>query len=732
MRNHRRVVAAPSCLIIVLLLGACAQEEEPRFVAMNLAAHPDDEDGATMNYYRRARNADVYSVIFTRGEGGQNEIGPELYQGLGAIRSQETEAAARKLGTQVHFLNFYDFGYSKTAEETFAVWGGRDHVIAQLVYLIRRIKPDVLFTNHDTVTVGPQRQHGQHQAVGLAAFEAFALAAEPSYHAVQLSEDGVDLWLPQRLFLRHWRPQEGTTYDALVPVGDIDEASGQSYAANAADALAHHATQGMDQFADRLRGVNANHFTLLRSADGAPPTSDLLSGLSPQPRGAPDISYLIDAGRVASLEEGAFALEHNIVVPGQPVTLSWLSDGASRWVFSGAVDTTLALDGSGEQTATFVISEDAKPTRPAKVFQYERRTNHPPLVYAVYDENGQRLRHAGYAPLEIAPSLHLESAAPVIRLRPGRNRLPIQAKIFDPLASQLRIKALVTQESTGAEITRDELDIEVIGAAEVADTLMLRMPDDLADGAYRIDVTGAAGPSQAPARLHVRGQVFDVAAAPGLKVGIVDSYDNNLATALEELQVDYVMLDSLSLARGAFAGLHTIVVDIRSYLVRPDLREHNGALLDWVRQGGQLVVNYHKTLEWNTPSASYAPYPLRLGRFRVTREDAPVELNRPDHVLMLRPNKIGPTAWDGWVQERGLYFPSSWDASYDELFCMSDPGEERHCGSTLLASVGEGTYMYSALVWYRQLKVFHPGAYAIFANIVSLPLTDGRLSLSTP
>jgi len=110
----------------------------------------------------------------------------------------------------------------------------------------------------------------------------------------------------------------------------------------------------------------------------------------------------------------------------------------------------------------------------------------------------------------------------------------------------------------------------------------------------------------------------------------------------------------------------------------------------------------------------------------VTREDAEADVLLPEHPLLHQPNEIGPEAWTGWVQERGLYFPSAWDNAYDELFCMHDPGEEPLCGSTLLATYGEGTYLYTALVWYRQLKVYHPGAYALFANMISLPLTDGR------
>ena len=152
------------------------------------------------------------------------------------------------------------------------------------------------------------------------------------------------------------------------------------------------------------------------------------------------------------------------------------------------------------------------------------------------------------------------------------------------------------------------------------------------------------------------------------------------------------------------------------------------------------MVGYHKTFEWNPgssgsffdmdvveiPEEGWAPFPLRLGRIRVTREDAPVEILRPDHVLFQSPHPIGAEDWDDWVQERGLYFPTEYDERYRELLAMSDPGEDALRGGLLLADVGEGTYLYSSLVWYRQLEALNPGAWRMFANLVSLPLTDGR------
>ena len=174
--------------------------------------------------------------------------------------------------------------------------------------------------------------------------------------------------------------------------------------------------------------------------------------------------------------------------------------------------------------------------------------------------------------------------------------------------------------------------------------------------------------------------------------------------------------------------------------MRAGLREHNDRRLQWVRGSGHLVVGDHKTFEWNpgrsgsffyidvveVPDEGWAPYPLTLGRSRVTREDAPVEVLQDDHVLFQSPHTITPDDWDDWVQERGLYFPREYDERYAELLAMNDPGEDALRGGLLLAEVGGGTYLYSSLVWYRQLEALNPGAWRMFANLVSLPLTDGR------
>jgi hypothetical protein len=151
--------------------------------------------------------------------------------------------------------------------------------------------------------------------------------------------------------------------------------------------------------------------------------------------------------------------------------------------------------------------------------------------------------------------------------------------------------------------------------------------------------------------------------------------------------------------------------------VRPDLVANNQALLDYVKRGGNLIVSYQKTFEWKS---ELAPYPLSISRGRVTVEDAPITLLQPEHPLFNTPNKIESTDWDGWIQERGLYFPSQWDDAYTPLLATNDPGESPLDGSCLFAEYGEGTYFYTALVWYRQIRQLHPGATKVFANMLAL------------
>ena len=734
-----------TALLTLPFLKVSAQEAAP-LVVMNLAAHPDDEDGRTLTYYRRAHDAIAYSVIYTRGEGGQNEIGPQLYEELGALRSDETERAARILGTQTYFLNFKDFGYSKKASEAFDRWGGEDEVTARIVYLIRKLKPDVLFTNHDTLTVGPRVQHGQHQAVGISTYNAFELASDPKYHPEQLEEQGVDLWQPQRLFLRRWFGARDGDYDVVVNVGGMDPAAGKSYTEIAVQALSEHASQGMGMFASFRRMSENTYFKLLRSTAGAvKDTTDLAHGIAANTQASPSIDYWIDSGRIPPIKEGFLFIDDEIAVAGQTLNLkaetSIYPDRSLRIEFTGPIDTTLILNPDTTHLATLQIDRDAIPTFPKSQYQYERFVNHRPVIYVLFDNDTNERIGAGYLPLDISPALVQTIPKDVVRLKSGLNELTILTTLFDPKAIKAEMIFSVSKDKTKKVIYKKPMPIYFdTGTAQDA-TIRFELPETLEPGDYTIRITMLASPSTGhPKALHtfLKGRVFSVDVAENLRVGVIESYDNALSEALGELGVDYVKLDSMALANQDYKELHTVLVDIRSYLVRADLRAYNDQLLEWVYDGGHMVVNYQKMFEWNSQFADpfnadtknpeqLAPYPLQLSRDRVTREDAAVTLLAPDLPIFHMPNEISDKLWADWVQERGLYFPGEYAEEYTELFEMGDPDEEPLRSSTLFAKYGAGTYIYTALGWYRQLKIYHPDVYAFFANMISLPLVDERL-----
>ena len=159
----------------------------------------------------------------------------------------------------------------------------------------------------------------------------------------------------------------------------------------------------------------------------------------------------------------------------------------------------------------------------------------------------------------------------------------------------------------------------------------------------------------------------------------------------------------------------SIVVDMRAYQYRPDLVANNAALFDYIREGGNLVVMYHKTFDWRP---AYAPLPFNVANNRVTLEDAPMTLLVPEHPFFNRPNKITEADWQGWVQERGLYFAGDWAKEYTPLVECHDPGETPPPGALITTPYGKGTYTYCALALYRQLHALNPGALRLFANLL--------------
>lgn len=203
----------------------------------------------------------------------------------------------------------------------------------------------------------------------------------------------------------------------------------------------------------------------------------------------------------------------------------------------------------------------------------------------------------------------------------------------------------------------------------------------------------------------------------GEVIGYIPGAGDDIPTALRTMGYEVWEMKPEEITQENLKRVDAVVLGIRALNVHDRIRYFMPTLLEYVREGGSLVVQYNTNGRLKTDA--FAPFPITLSRDRVTDENAAVKMLKPDHPLLTVPNKISNHDFDGWVQERGLYFPDKWDGNYEALLSMNDAGEDPTDGALLVAKYGEGHYIYTGLSFFRQLPEGVPGAYKLFANIVS-------------
>jgi hypothetical protein len=213
-------------------------------------------------------------------------------------------------------------------------------------------------------------------------------------------------------------------------------------------------------------------------------------------------------------------------------------------------------------------------------------------------------------------------------------------------------------------------------------------------------------------------RIVDVKVAAGLRVGYVMGSGDDIPQSLALLGVQPTMLGPADLAAGDLKPYDTIILGVRAYATRPDVKTYNARLLDYVESGGVLIVQY-QTPEYDH---NYGPYPYSQTRRpeEVSEEDAVITILEPNHPLFQWPNHITTRDFDGWVEERGSKFFKTWDPRYQALLECHDKDQAPQKGGMLYARYGKGVYLYSAYAWYRQLPHGVPGAFRIYANMMSL------------
>jgi LmbE family N-acetylglucosaminyl deacetylase len=825
--------------------------------ALHTGAHPDDEDSGLLAYLARGRQARTAYLSLTRGDGGQNLIGPELYETLGVIRTEELLAARRIDGAQQFFSRAFDFGFSKSPEEAFAKWD-RQAVLADMVRVIRTFRPLVIIS---AWTGTPVDGHGHHQASGILTPEAYRAAADPSRFPEQLKE-GLRPWQAKKFYVRVpsreelVKGQEPPAATLTINKGQFDPLLGRSYYEIAMQGRSQHRSQ--DQGALERRGPQYTRLRLVDSAVGQPKEEkDIFENLDVRLTGIADFAGPAAAqlrpalgevqqaadqammkfnpltpailtpiiarglhqlralqGRISGFQmsdaerfEVDFLLKQKeadfsdalarsqgvlvdcladdeLVTPGQTLAISiqaYMDAGALvrtvalnqplGWTAQLQKENSATTDGrlAAQRDFKVTVAADAEATeaywlknpRKADMFVPGKggtgiEPNAPPVISATVEleiageavviSQPAQYRFADKAlgeirrELKVAPALSVAVSPPLL----------VYPQSSKPLAREISVTVTNNQKDAarGAVSLRKLKDWQFAPARAVFDlkregeqqsfTFTVTAPAGATDSRHLVAVAETAegreyrDTYQRVAYSHIESRFiarraeidalsFDVKVAPGLRVGYIEGAGDDFANALKRMDVDVRTLDSRELASGDLSKYDVIVTGIRVYEVRPDVIASNSRLIDYVKQGGTLIVQYNKN---EIAAGNFTPYPVKMRQGmpdRVTDETAAVTILDSTSPLFNFPNKITEADFAGWVQERGTYFFSEWDAQYKPLLASRDQNEEEKRGGELIAQVGKGYYIYTGYAWFRQLPMGVPGAYRLIANMVSFP-----------
>lgn len=361
----------------------------------------------------------------------------------------------------------------------------------------------------------------------------------------------------------------------------------------------------------------------------------------------------------------------------------------------------------------------------------ERVTINQPVEYRFADKTFGEIRRE----LKVAPAITL-TVNPSLLVIPAKSQnrtreISVEITHNARKATSGAVKLIAPQ---GWQIVNDSRPLAFTKQGEKTARSFKVTPPAGANGLFDLQVIGEADGKQFttgystvsyphiethfiyhPAKTKV--EVFDAQVAANLKVGYVMGSGDDGPRALEQLGVNVHLISPAELAAGDLSVYDTIVLGIRVYEVNEDVMANNKRLLEYVSNGGTLIVQYNKN---EYAQGNFAPYPVKMNRGdRVTDETAPITILQPEHPLFNFPNKISAEDWKGWVQERGLYFVNDFDPKYTPLLAAPDDTGKVLNGGQLIAPYGKGTYIFTAYAWFRQFPAGVPGAYRLFANLVS-------------
>ena len=778
-----------------------------------LAAHPDDENSTLIAYMANEKLYYTGYLALTRGDGGQNLIGSEIREKLGVIRTQELLQARRIDGGHQYFTRANDFGFSKNPEEVFSIWN-REKLLADVVWVIRNFKPDVIITRFPKDS---RAGHGQHSASSILAEDAFVAAADPKRFPEQLKY--VTAWQAKRLVwnISSWAFKDPEAFNKIAPslvkvdVGVFNPLIGKSYGEISALSRSMHKSQGFgstgvrgsnDDYFEHTLGVKAktNLFEdinttwsrVLNSSKVQEAITKAISTYNPSKPYAVVPLLLTARSELLKLPESfwknrkldeiqevirtatglyieATAVNFSIVPGGKLVVQTEVINRSpiaievksilfpfqkqdstvnnalpnaivKKYNSTVSVPTTLSYSQpywlqKPDTLGMFDIANQSdvglpENTPPANVnvkltIGGQNFNFIVPVVFKrndlVYGELYQALSVSPPVFANIAENAYIfsdnEPKQVKVYIRAGKSN--IKGEVTLKLPQDWKISPASISFDLAKEQSEEAVNFMVTppANAEVADLQALVTIDHKTYNRGISVITHKHIPEQVLFPLNTVKAVKLNIQIKSKNIGYLVGAGDEVPRSLQQIGYNVTMLKDADMNLETLTKFTTIIVGIRAYNILDRINFYHDHLMEYVKNGGNVIVQYNTNSGLKT---NPGPYPMKISTDRVTVEGAEVSVLLPDHPALNTPNKITKADFDGWVQERGLYFPNEWDSKYQALISIHDPGETPKNSSILIAKYGKGNFVYTSISWFRQLPAGVPGAYRIFTNLISL------------
>lgn len=768
-----------------------------------IAAHPDDENTRLLAYLANEKLYRTGYLSLTRGDGGQNLIGDEQGIDLGLIRTQELLAARRIDGAEQFFSRAYDFGFCKSPEEALSTWG-HDKILSDVVWVIRKFKPDVIIARFPEDS---RAGHGHHAASGILAREAFDAAADSTKFPEQLKQ-GVTVWQAKRMLWNTFNFGSTNTQNEnqfKIDVGAYNPLLGKSYGEIAALSRSQHKSQGFGVPAQRgtaieyfetiggdkpvndlMDGVDVSWKRTFRSTSGGNTSTEFINHVNEiiskgMDMSAPNEKFLVELVKLYDLVQtvnddywkkqkseeikkiienySAIFLEatasSQYAVQGDSIKVTVTANNrlgfdiknVSVQVFNEVINLdTLKQNTTVSKTVPVFIKADEKLSQPYWLVN--------PMDKGSFSINDQQLiGKAENDPLSVVFNLTINSK-PFTIIKPIRYKFtdPVKGEIYQPVNvipafSVKPLHALKYNDCSYEFEVKSYKDNNAFhsGNSEnilfskgesrklnIADCDPMHVRGDMNTSVVNISYSAGGVnylelhqinydhiPSIAYTKPTSFTSIFFDLKTAGKSVGYIPGAGDKVPQALEQMGYKVTMLKEADIYPANLKQFDAIVTGVRAYNTNDWMSNVYETLMQYVNEGGVLLTQYNTSNFISSVKSKMGPYPFSISRNRVTDETAKVNFLIPGHPALNYPNKITEKDFEGWIQERSIYNAEKIDSNYQRILSMKDPGENEQDGSLIVGNYGKGKFVYTGLVFFRELPAGVPGAYRLFANLIA-------------